>query len=106
VVSGVSTHHGGLTVTPGHHALGLTDICAPQPSDDFLQCFQQPRKSVFVFPLLPLIRRADREKDVKLNRENLVCFTSRGLRTASGQELDFDLIACATGFDIQFVPHL
>ncbi|KAF2136532.1 uncharacterized protein K452DRAFT_322360 [Aplosporella prunicola CBS 121167] len=55
------------------------------PSDDFIQCFKLPH--------------------VSLDRDNLAGFTERGLRTVTGREYEFDLIACATGFDIQFVPH-
>ncbi|KAL4775861.1 cyclohexanone monooxygenase [Aspergillus nidulans var. acristatus] len=55
------------------------------PSDNFLHCFQKPH--------------------VTLDRNNLASFTERGLRTVNGTEYEFDLIVCATGFDIQFTPH-
>lgn len=42
---------------------------------------------------------------VRTIHEEIVRFTETGLVTASGEELDFDLVACATGFDIAYVPH-
>ncbi len=33
-------------------------------------------------------------------------FTEKGLVTADGQDLEFDIIACATGFEVSYVPHL
>ena len=35
----------------------------------------------------------------------LDCFTHTGIRSADGMEREFDVIICATGFDISFVPR-
>ncbi|KAF4343941.1 hypothetical protein FBEOM_2098 [Fusarium beomiforme] len=37
--------------------------------------------------------------------EGVSRFTPNGLVTSEGKEFDFDLIACATGFDISYTPH-
>lgn len=42
---------------------------------------------------------------VRVIHEEIARFTETGLVTASGEELPFDIIACATGFDIAYVPH-
>lgn len=42
---------------------------------------------------------------VKVIHDEIVRFTETGLVTASGEELEFDIIACATGFAISYVPH-
>ncbi|KAH7154614.1 hypothetical protein DER46DRAFT_688598, partial [Fusarium sp. MPI-SDFR-AT-0072] len=42
---------------------------------------------------------------VKLVFEGVSRFTATGLVTSEGKEFDFDLIACATGFDISYTPH-
>ncbi|KIW82108.1 hypothetical protein Z517_05135 [Fonsecaea pedrosoi CBS 271.37] len=42
---------------------------------------------------------------VRVVHDEIVRFTETGLVTASGEQLDFDLIACATGFDIAYTPH-
>ena len=38
--------------------------------------------------------------------DELVKFTENGLVTAAGKDYEFDIIACATGFDVAFAPHL
>ncbi|EXL38935.1 hypothetical protein FOCG_18434 [Fusarium oxysporum f. sp. radicis-lycopersici 26381] len=43
---------------------------------------------------------------VKVIFEGVSRFTATGLVTSEGKEFDFDLIACATGFDISYTPHL
>ncbi|VTT64604.1 unnamed protein product [Fusarium fujikuroi] len=42
---------------------------------------------------------------VKVVFEGVSRFTPTGLVTSEGKEFDFDLIACATGFDISYTPH-
>ncbi|KIX10029.1 uncharacterized protein Z518_01110 [Rhinocladiella mackenziei CBS 650.93] len=42
---------------------------------------------------------------VKVVHDEIVRFTETGLVTASGEEMDFDIIACATGFHIAYTPH-
>ncbi|KAF5720947.1 sterigmatocystin biosynthesis monooxygenase stcW [Fusarium mundagurra] len=42
---------------------------------------------------------------VKVVFEGVSKFTPTGLVTSEGKEFDFDLIACATGFDISYTPH-
>ncbi|KAI1066746.1 hypothetical protein LB506_012151 [Fusarium annulatum] len=42
---------------------------------------------------------------VKVVFEGVSRFTPTGLVTSEGKEFDFDLIACATGFDISYIPH-
>ncbi|EXM21472.1 hypothetical protein RAB80_010040 [Fusarium oxysporum f. sp. vasinfectum] len=42
---------------------------------------------------------------VKVIFEGVSRFTATGLVTSEGKEFDFDLIACATGFDISYTPH-
>ncbi|KLO83440.1 Uncharacterized protein Y057_1089 [Fusarium fujikuroi] len=42
---------------------------------------------------------------VKVVFEGVSRFTPTGLVTSEGKEFDFDLIACATGFDISYAPH-
>lgn len=42
---------------------------------------------------------------VKVVHDEIVRFTQKGLVTASGEDHDFDIIACATGFEIAYTPH-
>ncbi|KIX92951.1 uncharacterized protein Z520_11427 [Fonsecaea multimorphosa CBS 102226] len=42
---------------------------------------------------------------VKVIHDEIARFTETGLVTAAGEALDFDIIACATGFDIAYTPH-
>ncbi|KAJ9613307.1 hypothetical protein H2200_003249 [Cladophialophora chaetospira] len=42
---------------------------------------------------------------VNVVHDEIVRFTETGLVTASGNELEFDIIACATGFKIAYTPH-
>ncbi|KAL9594849.1 MAG: hypothetical protein Q9179_005218 [Wetmoreana sp. 5 TL-2023] len=37
--------------------------------------------------------------------KQIVNFTEHGIRTADGKEREFDIIVCATGFDVAFAPH-
>jgi cation diffusion facilitator CzcD-associated flavoprotein CzcO len=32
-------------------------------------------------------------------------FTKTGIRTVDGEDHEFDLIVCATGFEVTFAPH-
>ena len=38
--------------------------------------------------------------------DEIVRFTENGLVTADGKDFEFDIIACATGFNVAFAPHL
>lgn len=38
--------------------------------------------------------------------DELVRFTEYGLVTADGKDYEFDMVACATGLNVAFVPHL
>ncbi|KIW87486.1 uncharacterized protein Z519_11809 [Cladophialophora bantiana CBS 173.52] len=42
---------------------------------------------------------------VRVIHDEIARFTETGLVTAAGEEWDFDIIACATGFDIAYTPH-
>jgi cation diffusion facilitator CzcD-associated flavoprotein CzcO len=42
---------------------------------------------------------------VNVVHDEIVRFTETGLVTASGQEFEFDIVACATGFNIAYTPH-
>lgn len=44
--------------------------------------------------------------DVTFVHQGVAKFTQRGLETNDGSEYEFDLIACATGFRISYVPPL
>lgn len=44
--------------------------------------------------------------DVSVVSDEISKFTETGLITANGQSYDFDIIACCTGFDVAFAPHL
>jgi hypothetical protein len=46
-----------------------------------------------------------KEDHVKIVHDELVRFTEQGIVTADGTEHKFDIVACATGFDIAYVPH-
>ncbi|KFZ16841.1 hypothetical protein V502_04873 [Pseudogymnoascus sp. VKM F-4520 (FW-2644)] len=55
------------------------------PSDSFLETILEPH--------------------VELVQDEISSFTEKGIRTKDGTEREFDIIACATGFDIAFTPH-
>jgi hypothetical protein len=38
--------------------------------------------------------------------EEIKSITSTGIVTSSGKEVDVDIIACGTGFEVSYVPHL
>lgn len=44
--------------------------------------------------------------DVSTVHDEIVRITPTGLVTASGQEIEVDFIACGTGFETAYVPHL
>jgi hypothetical protein len=44
--------------------------------------------------------------DVSTVHEEIVQITTTGLVTASGKEVEIDIIACGTGFETAYVPHL
>ncbi|KAL8638433.1 MAG: hypothetical protein Q9228_004413 [Teloschistes exilis] len=43
--------------------------------------------------------------DVECVSKKIVRFTSRGIKTADDKEREFDIVVCATGFDVAFAPH-
>ncbi|KIN03267.1 hypothetical protein OIDMADRAFT_119824 [Oidiodendron maius Zn] len=43
--------------------------------------------------------------DVYIVHEGVAQLNEKGLVTTSGKTFEFDIIACATGFSIQYVPH-
>ncbi|RDW76197.1 hypothetical protein BP5796_07018 [Coleophoma crateriformis] len=55
------------------------------PSDEFLEKLLEPH--------------------VELVQDEISHFTEKGIQTMDGKEREFDIIACATGFDIAFTPH-
>ena len=44
--------------------------------------------------------------DVSTISDEIGRFTETGIVTADGKEWEFDIIVCATGFDVAFAPHL
>ncbi|KAF6228775.1 hypothetical protein HO173_011622 [Letharia columbiana] len=42
---------------------------------------------------------------VSVISDEIVRFTENGLVTADGKDFEFDIIACATGFNVAFAPH-
>ena len=53
-----------------------------------------------------MFRVTNRFLDVTLISDEIVRFTETGLVTADGKDLHFDIVVCATGFDVAFAPHL
>src|SRR5262249_34908077 len=45
------------------------------------------------------------EDNVTVVSSDITEFTPKGLRTADGEEHEFDIIVCATGFDVSWRPH-
>lgn len=45
------------------------------------------------------------QDNVETRWDDIARFTEKGIQTRSGQELDFDVIVCATGFDTTFKPR-
>ena len=43
--------------------------------------------------------------DVECVSEEIVTFTNGGIKTADNKEREFDIVVCATGFDVAFAPH-
>jgi hypothetical protein len=44
--------------------------------------------------------------DVSTVHEEIAQITATGLVTTSGKEVEVDIIACGTGFETAYVPHL
>ena len=44
--------------------------------------------------------------DVECVSKEILNFTENGIVSADGKEREFDIIVCATGFDVAFAPHL
>lgn len=47
----------------------------------------------------------DSEIDVECVSKEILRFTKNGITSADGREREFDIIVCATGFDVAFAPH-
>lgn len=47
-----------------------------------------------------------RPVDVSVVSDKIAKFTETGILMANGQSYDFDIVACCTGFDVAFAPHL
>lgn len=45
------------------------------------------------------------EDHVETRWDDITCITEKGIRTRDGEELEFDAIVCATGFDTSFQPR-
>jgi cation diffusion facilitator CzcD-associated flavoprotein CzcO len=45
------------------------------------------------------------QDNVDTRWDDISAFTEKGIRTKSGEELEFDIIVCATGFDTTFRPR-
>lgn len=43
--------------------------------------------------------------DVECVSKEIVRFTGQGIVTADDKEREFDIVVCATGFDVAFAPH-
>lgn len=46
-----------------------------------------------------------REENVSVQFNEIAEITPNGIRTVDGEEEDFDIIVCATGFDVSFTPY-
>ena len=44
--------------------------------------------------------------DVECVSNEILNFTEKGIVSGDGKERKFDIIVCATGFDVAFAPHL
>jgi cation diffusion facilitator CzcD-associated flavoprotein CzcO len=44
------------------------------------------------------------QPNVEMRWDDIDCITERGIKTKSGEELEYDIIVCATGFDTTFKP--
>lgn len=44
------------------------------------------------------------QDNVELRWDDIDCITEKGIRTKSGEEKEYDVIVCATGFDTTFKP--
>ncbi|KAK4556593.1 hypothetical protein LTR86_006164 [Recurvomyces mirabilis] len=44
-------------------------------------------------------------RNVTCNFDNIVGVNETGLRTVKGDQIDVDILVCATGFDVQYQPH-
>ncbi|CAG8904552.1 unnamed protein product [Penicillium egyptiacum] len=75
----------------------------PTPGDGFLEALTENSQfGSWIFDRIVLT--ADNE-DVRVITNEIARFTQKGLQTAEGKEHEFDLIICATGFDVAFAPH-
>ncbi|KAI9368961.1 cyclohexanone monooxygenase [Aspergillus egyptiacus] len=45
------------------------------------------------------------EDNVRVVTDTIARFTEKGIQLKDGQNLEFDVIICATGFDVAFAPH-
>lgn len=44
--------------------------------------------------------------DFETIHDEIVKITPKGIMTATGREVEIDIIACATGFHVSYTPHL
>lgn len=84
----------GLMATRLHNDPQLMEKLTPNypvgcrrgtPSDNYLECIQAPNASAVFDPIVRI--------------------TETGIVTTAGDEQEFDLIVCATGFETNFAPH-
>ncbi|KAK5731130.1 hypothetical protein LTR15_001068 [Elasticomyces elasticus] len=45
------------------------------------------------------------QKNVSCVFDGIESVNATGLKTGTGQQIDVDILACATGFDVQYLPH-
>jgi cation diffusion facilitator CzcD-associated flavoprotein CzcO len=57
----------------------------PTPGDGYLEALIQP--------------------NVTCVWDEIACITPTGLSTVAGQQIDVDILICATGFNVQYLPH-
>lgn len=53
-----------------------------------------------------LVTSLTNHADVRVITDPIEQFTEKGIQTTGNEEREFDLIICATGFDVAFAPHL
>lgn len=79
-----------------------------QPGEGFLEALTQDRKA-FLFLMSPTFDKASLlicVIDVECVSKEILNFTEKGIVSVDGKEREFDIIVCATGFDVAFAPHL
>jgi 4-hydroxyacetophenone monooxygenase len=46
------------------------------------------------------------DEDVRVITDPIAQFNENGIQLSDGKDLEFDVIICATGFDVAFAPLL